>query len=97
MIASEDRNFLDLYHDANVVHNGLYFLQQQRSSILNLSQQTNVTLSAMNAKYISLSDASWEVIIRLQLFKNIWTSTDIATIFSDNQGTLMIAMNSIDH
>ena len=44
-----------------------------------------------------LSDSSHEAIARLQLFKDIHTYTDIPTIFSDNQGALMIATNPTDH
>ena len=41
---------------------------------------------------MSLSDASREAIARLQLFKDIRTSTD-----SDNLGALTIATNPTDH
>ena len=48
----------------------------------------------MEAEYISLSNASREAITRLQLFKDIQTSTDIPTKFLDNQGALIIATNA---
>src|SRR5437773_4318684 len=51
----------------------------------------------MEAEYMSLSDASREAIARLQLFKDIRPSTDVPTIFSDNQGALAIATNPTDH
>ena len=60
-------------------------------------KQTTAALLTMEAEYMSLSDASREAIARLQLFKDIRTSTDIPTIFSDNQGALTIAMNPTDH
>ena len=53
-------------------------------------------MSTMEAEYILLSDASQEAITKLQLYKDIRTSTDIA-IFLDNQGVLTIAMNPTNH
>ena len=46
---------------------------------------------------MSLSDSSHEALARLQLFKDLYTFTDIPTIFSDNQGAPTIATNPTDH
>ena len=74
----------------------IFFVNNSAVSWTSYKQMT-VALSTMEVEYMSLFDASREALDQLQLFNDIRTSTDITTIFSDNQGALTIATNPTNH
>jgi hypothetical protein len=60
-------------------------------------KQTTVALSSMESEYMSLSDASREVIARLIFFDQLEINTPPPLLRSDNQAALKIAENPTDY
>jgi hypothetical protein len=60
-------------------------------------KQSTVALSTMEAEYMSLSDATREVLARIQLFQDLRVTFNTPTVYSDNQGALAIAQNPVNY
>jgi hypothetical protein len=53
--------------------------------------------SSMEAEYMSLSDATREVLIRIQLFQDLRITMNTSIIYSNNQAAPAIARNPINY
>jgi hypothetical protein len=60
-------------------------------------KQTTVALSTMEAKYMALSDASWELLAHITFFQCLTIELTHPTLFTDNEAAESIVKHEPDY
>ncbi|KAJ1025411.1 hypothetical protein NDA13_004223 [Ustilago tritici] len=104
--SNKQQDFLMAHSDANWASDATVQRKSSSSSVVfvhgNLvawksALQHCTALSAVEAEFVAVTEAAWEVLFFEHLFKAIGIDVSIPTIFSDNTGTIQVSKDPAQH